>query len=313
MNPTHCLRGIATCFVLVSSLLPSLGTAAGADTATATATNTNVLSSVDAAIIREMGLPECLDTALKSNHRRPASRFAVAMAEAQHRQALSAYWPQVTAKVAFQRMDEPPNFLFPASAMVIPAQTVSVPGGAAVVTIPANAFAPGFPPANIQMPVNYPDQTISTPNQVFPVPEQNVELMDVNTALGTVNATWLLWDGGMRRGLREQAQGAIDVAKEESRRTDLEITDSVRRMYFGAILARQLHQLGRDTLDRMGATLSLTETMYKEGRARSRRRTTSTTASWWKRCAPRWPSCRRMSKWPRRPWRSPWACPGTPA
>ena len=31
------------------------------------------------------------------------------------------------------------------------------------------------------------------------------------------------------------------------------------------MLARQLHQVGKDTLARMEATLSLTETMYKEG------------------------------------------------
>jgi len=36
-------------------------------------------------------------------------------------------------------------------------------------------------------------------------------------------------------------------------------------MYWGAVLARQLHQLGRDTLARMDSTLRLTETMYKEG------------------------------------------------
>ena len=40
---------------------------------------------------------------------------------------------------------------------------------------------------------------------------------------------------------------------------------SVTRMYDGAVLARQLHQVGRDTLARMEATLRLTETMYKEG------------------------------------------------
>jgi outer membrane protein TolC len=53
--------------------------------------------------------------------------------------------------------------------------------------------------------------------------------------------------------------------REEARRTDLEIADSVTRMYWGAVLARQLSQLGQDTLARMQSTLQLTETMYKEG------------------------------------------------
>ena len=49
------------------------------------------------------------------------------------------------------------------------------------------------------------------------------------------------------------------------RRTDLEITDSVVRLYYGAVLARQLHQVGKDTLARMGVTLELTESLYKNG------------------------------------------------
>jgi len=35
---------------------------------------------------RELSLEQCLDAALQNNHPRPASRFAVAAAEAQHQQ-----------------------------------------------------------------------------------------------------------------------------------------------------------------------------------------------------------------------------------
>src|ERR1039457_6624915 len=87
-----------------------------------------------------LSLEDCLRIAMEKNRRRPASRFAVAMAEAQHRQALAGYWPQVTAKAGWFRLDEAPNFVFPASTMYIPPQTVNVPGGTAAVTIPANAF-----------------------------------------------------------------------------------------------------------------------------------------------------------------------------
>jgi outer membrane protein TolC len=76
---------------------------------------------------------------------------------------------------------------------------------------------------------------------------------------------WLLEDGGMRRGYREQAQGALDAAQAEVRRTDLELTENVVRLYYGAVLARQLHRLGQDTLDRMEATLTVTESLYKDG------------------------------------------------
>jgi hypothetical protein len=52
----------------------------------------------------------------------------------------------------------------------------------------------------------------------------------------------------MRKGYREQAKGLVDMMKAEARRTDLEIADSVKRLYYGAVLARQLHQVGDDTL-----------------------------------------------------------------
>ncbi len=55
------------------------------------------------------------------------------------------------------------------------------------------------------------------------------------------------------------------VARAEAHRTDLEVNDSVTRLYYGAVLARQLHDLGTDTLERMETTLKLTENLYKDG------------------------------------------------
>src|ERR1039457_1886126 len=91
-----------------------------------------------------LSVEECLRIAMEKNHRRPASRFAVAMAEAQHRQALAGYWPQVNAKAGWFRLNQAPNFVFPAEAIYVPAKTTPVRGGTPSVTIPANAFGPGF-------------------------------------------------------------------------------------------------------------------------------------------------------------------------
>lgn len=219
----------------------------------------------DTKITGRLSLDECIQIAIGQSHHRPASVFAVAAAEAQHRQALAGYWPHLTIKGGFQRMDETPDFLFPAGSMQIPAQSMNIPAGAASVTIPANAFGPGFPPANVTMPVGFPSQTINVQAQQFPIPEQHVKLMDRDSWLSSLDVQWLLWDGGMRKSLREQAQAAVDVARQGLRRTDLQIIDSVKRLYYGAVLARQVHRVGRDTLERMQATLNLTETMYKEG------------------------------------------------
>jgi outer membrane protein len=217
------------------------------------------------AAVQVLSLDECLRQAMENNRRRPASRFALAMAEAQHRQALAGYWPQINAKVGVTRMDEAVNFIFPSAVMGIPSQTVTVPGGSTTVAIPANAFGPGFPPLPIQVPITFPGQSITTSAQAFPIPQQDVRVADPTTYATSADLTWLVYDGGMRKGYREQALGAVQAAQAGARRTDLELTDSVVRLYYGAVLARQLRQLGQDTLARMDATLELTEEMYKNG------------------------------------------------
>ncbi|NTW36130.1 MAG: TolC family protein [Syntrophobacteraceae bacterium] len=254
-SATDVLRAATVALAITGVFLATTGDGV-AGTTNATEQNGN------AKVFKELSLDECLDVAMENNRRRPASNFAVAMAEAQHRQALAGYWPQVNLKGAYIRLDEAPNFIFPSTSFSIPAQSISIPGGTATVTIPAGAF--GNPTA-IQLPVAFPGQTINTPSGRIPIPAQDIKLMNPDSFTASVNATWLLFDGGMRKGLREQARGGLDAAKEEARRTDLEIVDSVKRLYYGAVLARQLHQVGKDTLARMEATLSLTETMYKEG------------------------------------------------
>ncbi len=215
-----------------------------------------------------LNLDQCLQMALEKNHRRPASGFEVAMAEAQHKQALAAYWPQINLKAAYQLMDQPFNFVFPSSTMQIPAQTVSIPGGSSLVTIPANAFGPGFPPSNVQLPVSFAGQTVTSAAQNFAIPEQNVKVLDRNLATGSLDMKWLVLDGGMRKGLREESNGYVEMMRAQANRTDLEVADEVRRMYWGAVLARQVYQVGKDTLARMDVTLHLTESLYKNSAGR---------------------------------------------
>ncbi len=200
---------------------------------------------------REMSLDQCLKTAMEKNHSRPASKLAVTAAEARHRQVLSAYWPQVSLRAAYEALDQPQNFVFPSSTYEI---------GPSALTVP---LPPGLLPV--------PSLTIPVPAQRITVPEQDVALSDERSVYASAEARWLLWDGGMRRGLREQARAGVDVARERARRTDLEVVDSVTRLYWGAVMARQVHQVGQDSLARMEATLNLTESLYKEGSGRVRK------------------------------------------
>jgi hypothetical protein len=60
-----------------------------------------------------VNLEKCLNIALENNRQRRVSQSAIEIAEAQHKQALSAYWPQLKLEVSATRMDEDMNFIFP--------------------------------------------------------------------------------------------------------------------------------------------------------------------------------------------------------
>ncbi len=198
---------------------------------------------------RKVHLDEALQEALENNHRRPASLFAVAMAEAQHRQALAAYWPQLSLQGGWQHLNASPNFIVPAASYVIPGQSIPLPSGTSITLKTPSGLQ------NVtQLPI--PQQHVSTP-------PQTLEIKDKDSFFASLQAKWLLYDGGMRKGYSEQARANIDMMKQDARRTDLEIIDSVKRYYYGAVLAHQLYQVGQDTLARMEVTLDLTESMYK--------------------------------------------------
>jgi outer membrane protein TolC len=78
--------------VVLASGLPAADSAAhDADAAAIASAKATVLN-----------LDQCLQMAMEKNRRRPRSRFEVAMAEAQHKQALAGYWPQVSLTFALR-------------------------------------------------------------------------------------------------------------------------------------------------------------------------------------------------------------------
>jgi outer membrane protein TolC len=192
---------------------------------------------------RRLTLQQCLDTALENNRWRPASQFSVEIAEAQLRQALSSYWPEVAARAVFTRMDENLNFVFPQTSVAVPASTVvaNTPLGPLPVAVPAQEFA---------------------------VPEQDIKLMDRDNLLGSLDATLPLYTGGLRPAVVRQARSGVEAARQEARRTELQIVYDVKRIYWGAVLAQRLRELADDALARMEVTLELTERLYQGGSMR---------------------------------------------
>lgn len=189
-------------------------------------------------VTKNSSLKECLEIALKNNRRRPASIFAIEIAEAQHRQALAGYWPQLIFQSGFQLEDEGSNFIFPPSTINLPIENdtpITIPGIGTLSLSPID------------------------------VPLQDVKLMNKESYYAELGAKWLLYDGGMRKGYREQTHGFVEAMKQESRRTELQIIDSVKRFYYGAVLADLLYLVGNEILEGMEVTLRLTQTMYHEG------------------------------------------------
>ncbi len=176
-------------------------------------------------------LEECLQIALEQNRKRQVSRYAIEIAEAQHRQALSAYWPQLKATVSATRRDQDFNFIFPEETT-----TYTIAGLAPVPM----------------------DVTVT-------VPEKDVKHLDRDVLYGSLNLLYPLYTGGRGKAITEQAEIGVKIAKESARRTDLRIVYDLKRMYFGVILATNLRKLGQDTLDRFQAMHKLTERLYQTG------------------------------------------------
>ncbi len=190
---------------------------------------------------KKLSLKECTDLALKKNRARTVSNYSIKIAEAQHKQALSAYWPQIGAKASYSIMDQDPNFIFPK-------QNISMPQG-----------------TSLLMQVATPGGPVTMPISELEIPEQNVKLMDRKNLVASLNTTIPLYTGGKISAIARQAKQGIKTAKEEARRTDLQVIYDTTRYYYGAVLARQLVQIGTNALLRMEVTLDLTENLYTTG------------------------------------------------
>ncbi len=72
-------------------------------------------------------LEQCLNIAIKNNRQRRISEIAVSIAESQHKQALSAYWPWLKAEISGSRSDDEPNFVFPSETMTVMGTPAHIP------------------------------------------------------------------------------------------------------------------------------------------------------------------------------------------
>jgi outer membrane protein TolC len=77
--------------------------------------------------IQKLTLAECIDLALKNNRIRKISKASLEIADAQYKQALSSFWPQLTLTSTATRMEAAPLFVFPSQPL--PLGDAAAPSG----------------------------------------------------------------------------------------------------------------------------------------------------------------------------------------
>ncbi len=181
-----------------------------------------------------MDLEQCIRIALENHRSLQVSAAALEQAEAQYQQALSAYWPQLNLEAGAQRADQDRSFDFIGTVQT-PAMTLPIgPGGAPV----------------------------PIPGQPLPM-DLRVKLFDRDLARASLGLSYPIYTGGRREAMVAMAKKGVAMAREEGRKTELDVVHDVRKYYYAAQFTQQMEQLSGDTLERFRALEDLTERLYK--------------------------------------------------
>ena len=187
---------------------------------------------IDSLDIKKLSLSDCLNLAYKFNSSLSSANYNLEIAESQLGQAESASYPTLDADVLGTIMDQDPIFVM-------------------------EGFELQVPPLSIgQLQLDLPP---------IAVPNLNQTLMDNKNVSASVNLLYPLYTGGKISSLQEQGKVGVEVAKEQIKKTNLLVKHDVSRYYFAAVLANNLFQIAKEALDRMEATLEITESVYKNG------------------------------------------------
>lgn len=179
-----------------------------------------------------LSLEDCLKFAYEHNNSLSSTKYNLDIAESQLGQVKSANYPTVDADVTATVMDQDPIYIIEGFELQVP--TVSI-----------GQLQLDLPP--------------------FEVPEITQKLMDNKNASVSVNLLYPIFTGGKISSLVEQGKVGVEVAKTEIKKTSLQVKLDVSRYYYAAVLANNLVQIAKTALERMEATLEITESVYKNG------------------------------------------------
>ncbi len=221
-----------------------------------------------------MSLKKCIEIALKKNRKRSASRYSMEIAEAQYRQARSAYWPRLSLTSSYSIMDEDVNFIFPATPINLGDTSTAFAEAIAAAQLSKQNLTPATVPTLVGLGAlpagsTYQNLLAQTTTQVESqmaannVPAFSVKVLDKEIFQTSLELKYPLYTGGMRDGLVKQTRAGVEASREMIRKTDIMIVHDVKKIYYAAVLAGLLTKLAEDVYARMNITLELTESLYK--------------------------------------------------
>jgi len=201
-------------------------------------------------------LNDCISIALKKHQSLNISDAQVEMAEALHQQAMSAYYPRLSASISADRADEDRTFSVKGE--------FALPDNLAAGLGAVLAGNPAAPP-------------------IAPIPlDMKVKMFDRDTARASVNLTYPIFTGLKRPAIVGQARKGVQIAEQGRRKTNLDIVRDVKKYYYAAQFAIEMEQLAKDTLIRFEVLEELTERLYQNGSLKVKKtdflRTKTTTA-----------------------------------
>jgi len=177
-------------------------------------------------------LSDCLRIAMENNHKIKYSKEDVNIASSMKKQAESAYWPQISGQAIYTITNKDLTFIMPSFNMSLP-------------------------------PISMLGYTITMDK--IQVPQQNIKMMDKQNIHGIIDLIYPLYTGGKVQAINREAENGIEIAKQDFKKSSLEVRYDVKRIYYGALAAKKVYKIGTDALERLNVTLELTESVYKNG------------------------------------------------
>ncbi len=208
-------------------------------------------NSLAAKIIdKEITLEKAIETALLNNKKNKISAYDIQIAQAQYKQAMSANLPSLDLKIGAIKRDEDlinitkgefelPQDMSNALALIAAPDTQKPQV--------QQAIAAGMLPA-AKLPMNYTSTVLGD-----------------RTIAGELKVTYPLYTGGKISAIQKQARLGKDIAEIKDKRTKQEIVFDIKKYYHGAILAKNVANLLKETYERMSALNDLTKSLYEGG------------------------------------------------